>query len=176
MALLPYRGGLDITSIQPGGPLRETFPIDGTPPISSTGNPPVVLGSGLVVNVPAPPTTGTVDGPGSFQPGLGFGPYLDRATDGGPEPTGDTDPDPDEDFAGTGFSRDEVAEFVRGHTGDNNPAIDDRPTIAEIRTTLDPKNVTADDGRAVTYEHGGTRVIVNRGNVFRSTAYYPRGR
>ena len=182
MTLVEVGGGLNITPRGPTGSLREIFPIDQAPPISSTGNPPFVLGTGVLVNVPAPPPATVVDGPGSFQPGFVLGRYLDTATDGagggaaGGRPTGGTEPASDEDFVGTGFSRDEVAEFIRGHTDDNNPAMDDRPSITEIREALDPKNVTADDGRAVTYEHGDTRVIVNRGNVFRSTAYYPRGR
>ena len=44
----------------------------------------MIVGPGPLINVPAPPVTGTVDGPGSYVPPFGSGIFADRAeaTDG----------------------------------------------------------------------------------------------
>jgi hypothetical protein len=91
MTLVESGGGAIITPRGPTGPSREIFPIDPFPPVSSTGNPPVLGGPGVLVNVPAPPTTGTVDGPGSFVPPTGSGIFTNRSATGseaGGEPDG----------------------------------------------------------------------------------------
>lgn len=90
MTLVESGGGTIITPRAPTGPLREIFPIDPFPPVSSTGNPPVLGGPGVLINVPAPPTTGTVDGPGSFVPPLGSGIVTNRS-EAGSEAGGEAD-------------------------------------------------------------------------------------
>jgi hypothetical protein len=196
-ALTGRGDGTDITPREATGPLREIFPIDGAAPISTTGNPPIVLGPGLLVTVPGLPSTGVVDSPGSYPPAVGFGPVLDRTTAGeeqppgvpaetgavaGPVPAGDADPvdEEDLDFEGTGFSKAELVELVRGHSGDNNPGAPPRPTITEIETALDeaqPRDIVDENNRptgSVAFDHQGVRVIVNRRVPLRSTSYYPR--
>jgi hypothetical protein len=82
-SLAQHGGAITITPRGPTGPLQEIFPTGRTPPTSSTRNPPTVFGPGLLITVPAPPTTGIVDGPGSYR--LPFGPdsiFHDRSTDG----------------------------------------------------------------------------------------------
>lgn len=93
MTLVEPGGGITVTPRGPTGPMREIFPIDPTPPVSSTGHPPVVTGPGILITVPSPPGTGIIDGPGSYVPFPAFGPYLDKATsDSGPGAEGDPGP------------------------------------------------------------------------------------
>ncbi|WP_255286196.1 hypothetical protein [Nocardia mexicana] len=79
---------------------------------------------------------------------------------------------PDEDFEGTGYSRDEIAEFARGHAGGDNPAMG-RPTLPEIEETLQKGKTSPGAGNSVRYDYNGVRVIVNRDVPWRSTTYYP---
>lgn len=86
-------------------------------------------------------------------------------------------PEIDEDaeeynFEGTGFSRDEIAEFARGHAGDDNPAMG-RPSIKEIEDALDHGTQSPGKGNSVRYDYNGVRVIVNRDMPIKSTTYYP---
>lgn len=83
MALVEHGGGRHITPRGPGTFLREIFPIDEAPPVSSTGNPPIMGGPSVLINVPAPRSTGVADGPGSFLPLLGSGIFTDKASRGG---------------------------------------------------------------------------------------------
>jgi hypothetical protein len=93
------------------------------------------------------------------------------------------DPDPvddeDLDFEGTGFSKAELAELVRGHTGDNDPGAPPRPTITEIEAALDnagPREIVDENDRptgSVAFDHQWVRVIINRRVPLRSTSYYP---
>jgi hypothetical protein len=75
-----------------------------------------------------------------------------------------------DDFEGTGYSLDEIAEFVRGHADDGNPAMN-RPSIDEIEATLKHGTTSPGGGNSVRYEYNGIRVIINRANPLRSTAY-----
>jgi hypothetical protein len=77
-----------VTPPAPIGPLLEGYPIDETPP-GSTVYPVIPLGPQVLINVPAPPTTGVVDGPGSFPPPLGGSIIFDTSADQtGPDPIG----------------------------------------------------------------------------------------
>jgi hypothetical protein len=76
---LGYGGEVLLTPPAPVGATREIFPVDPIPPVSTTGHPPVVIGPGLLINVPAPPVTGTADGPGSLLPVPGGSIVFDTA-------------------------------------------------------------------------------------------------
>lgn len=97
----------------------------------------------------------------------GVGIAHTMSTSGG----GDFD-DEDDDFEGTGFSRDEIAEFANGHADDGNPAMN-RPSLSEIQRTLGKGKTSPGKGNSVRYDCDGVRVIVNRDMPWRSTAYYP---
>jgi hypothetical protein len=95
MTLGPPGGGILATPPAPSGPFREIFPIDPSPPVSSTGHPPVAGGPGILITVPAPPSTGITDGPGSLVPPFGAGILVNRAESGAPPP-----PQVDPEFGG----------------------------------------------------------------------------
>jgi RHS repeat-associated protein len=78
-----------------------------------------------------------------------------------------------EDFHGSEYSLDEIAEFVKGHTGDGNPMMR-RPSAAEVETTLrqaGPRQIERQNSSR--FDHNGVRVIVNWEMPWKSTAYYP---
>ena len=79
-----------------------------------------------------------------------------------------------ENFANTGYSRDEIAEFARGHTGDDNPAMD-RPSLSEIQDALENGTQSPGKGNSIRFDYQGVRVIVNLDNPLRSTTYFPGG-
>jgi hypothetical protein len=57
-------------TVYPGAPrgrIWEVYPVDEGPP-PTVVDPPLVLGPEILINVPAPPVTGVVDGPGSYVP------------------------------------------------------------------------------------------------------------
>ena len=77
-------------------------------------------------------------------------------------------------FRGGRFSRDELVELIRGHTGDDNPTMN-RPTLREIEAALDnanPEPLTGQNAEA--FFDGNVRVIVNYDWPERSTANYIR--
>ncbi|MBF6172903.1 hypothetical protein [Nocardia blacklockiae] len=91
------------------------------------------------------------------------------------DPADDGEHPPDsaaDNFEGTGYSLDEIAEFARGHAGDDNPAMG-RPSLQEIEETLKNGTTSPGAGNSVRYDYQGTRVIVNRDMPWRSTTYYP---
>jgi hypothetical protein len=82
---------------------------------------------------------------------------------GGDEP-------PFEDFEGTGFSREEMAQIAYQHAGAGDLA--DRPTYAQILKALERGRATGLEGQnAVKYEYRGVRVVINRDLPLRSTAH-----
>lgn len=78
----------------------------------------------------------------------------------------------DQDFEGTGFSREEIAEFARGHAGDDHPTMH-RPSLREVEEALEKGTTSPGKGNSVRYDYNGVRVIVNRDMPWRSTTYYP---
>jgi hypothetical protein len=79
----------------------------------------------------------------------------------------------DEIFHDSGYSLDEMVEFVHGHTGGGNPAMG-RPSYADIEAALRNTGPVKLDGQnAAKFEHNGVRVIINYDMPWRSTAYYP---
>ncbi|MGW0806613.1 PrsW family glutamic-type intramembrane protease [Nonomuraea sp. NPDC002799] len=77
---------------------------------------------------------------------------------------------PVENFEGTGFSREEMAQIVYQHAGAGDVA--GRPAAGKILETLTKGRPTELPGQnAVKYEYQGVRVIINRDLPFRSTAY-----
>ncbi|GIF24274.1 hypothetical protein BJ973_007754 [Actinoplanes tereljensis] len=89
------------------------------------------------------------------------------------EGSGGGEYEPTEGFRGSEFSKDEIAEFVNGHTGDGNPAMG-RPSSAEIDAALSngtPQKLAGQN--AEKFEYNGVRVIVNYDMPWKSTCYYP---
>jgi hypothetical protein len=81
--------------------------------------------------------------------------------------------EPTEGFRGSEFSKDEIVEFVNGHTGDGNPAMG-RPTSAEVDAALSKATPEKLPGQnAEKFEYNGVRVIVNYDMPWKSTTYYP---
>ncbi|MGD0706224.1 MAG: RHS repeat-associated core domain-containing protein [Trebonia sp.] len=78
----------------------------------------------------------------------------------------------DDDFENTGYSLDEIAEFARGHAGDDNPAMG-RPGLSEIEDALKSGAKSPGGGNSIRFDYNGVRVIVNLDNPLRSTTYYP---
>lgn len=79
----------------------------------------------------------------------------------------------DADFHGSGYSLDEMTEFVYGHTDGDNPAMG-RPSRGEIEATLRNAGPVRIEGQnAARFEYRGVRVIINYDMPWRSTAYYP---
>ncbi|MFI6778734.1 hypothetical protein [Nocardia sp. NPDC050412] len=89
--------------------------------------------------------------------------YIDENDTGAPGSSA-----ADENFEGTGFSRDEIAEFARGHAGDDNPAMG-RPSLPEIEEALEKGRTSPGKGNSVRYAYNGVRVIVNRDVPWKST-------
>lgn len=81
---------------------------------------------------------------------------------------------PEGNFAETGYSKDEIARFANSHVGDENPAMG-RPSLREIEEALNSGKTSPGKGDSVRYDYGSVRVIVNRLNPLRSTAYYRGG-
>ncbi|MGH3875027.1 MAG: putative T7SS-secreted protein [Pseudonocardiaceae bacterium] len=80
---------------------------------------------------------------------------------------------PTEGFRGSEFSKDEITEFVNGHTGGGNPVMG-RPTPGEVDAALSKATPEKIPGQnAEKFEHNGVRVIVNYDMPWRSTSYYP---
>lgn len=76
------------------------------------------------------------------------------------------------DFHGSGYSLDEIAQFVNGHTGQGNPAMG-RPTIAQVEQTLRRAGPAQLPGQnSSVFNYNGVRVIVNWNMPWKSTAYY----
>lgn len=81
--------------------------------------------------------------------------------------------EPTEGFRGSEFSKDEIVDFVNGHTGDGNPVLG-RPTPGEVEAALSKGAPEKLAGRnAEKFEYNGVRVIVNYDMPWKSTSYYP---
>ncbi|QIS09646.1 hypothetical protein [Nocardia arthritidis] len=93
--------------------------------------------------------------------------FIDEAEDGEIDEN-----DPAYNFEGTGYSMEELAEFARGHAGDDNPAMG-RPSLREIEDALQNGKKSPGSGNSVRYDYNGVRVIVNRDVPWKSTTYYP---
>jgi hypothetical protein len=78
------------------------------------------------------------------------------------------------DYDGTGYSRDEVEQFINGHTDDGNPVLR-RPTEHQVAETLNHGIRSEPNARTFQYKYtvNGERVqiYVNRDNPIRSTAF-----
>lgn len=105
--------------------------------------------------------------------GLGLGDLIVHAsTDDAVTPASA----PDEGFRGTEYSQDEYEQFVNGHTGDQNPAMN-RPTPAQVHDALEKgtperlKNKDGTDQNAESFDYDGTRVILNYDMPWKSTSY-----
>ncbi|GMA23792.1 hypothetical protein GCM10025864_15510 [Luteimicrobium album] len=70
------------------------------------------------------------------------------------------------------YDADELAELTYQHVGAGD--IPGRPSLQEIRTTLDRGNATRLPGQnSVQIDYKGVRVIINEDVPWRSTSYYP---
>ncbi|MGH3294728.1 MAG: RHS repeat-associated core domain-containing protein [Trebonia sp.] len=77
-----------------------------------------------------------------------------------------------DNFENTSFSLEEIAEFARGHGGDDNPAMG-RPSLSQVEDTLQNGAKSPGGGNSIRFDYKGVRVIVNLDNPLRSTTYYP---
>ncbi|WP_159401264.1 hypothetical protein [Streptomyces sp. NRRL B-24484] len=78
-----------------------------------------------------------------------------------------------DDFHSSGYTLDEIVQFVDGRTGGGNPATG-RPTIAEIETTLRQAGPERLGNQSpARSDCKGVRVIVNYDMPWKRTAYYP---
>jgi hypothetical protein len=94
--------------------------------------------------------------------------------------TGGGEYEPVEGFRGSDFSRDEIEEFVNGHTGDSMPGMN-RPTPQQVKQVLDdaqPVRLRNADGTernaeefVATVNGDRIRVIVNYDMPWKSTSY-----
>jgi hypothetical protein len=87
----------------------------------------------------------------------------------------DGDFEPTEGFRGSDFSRDEIEQFINGHTGDSMPGMN-RPTPAQVSQVLDQATPTPITGQnaeefVATVNGDRIRVIVNYDMPWRSTTY-----
>ncbi|MGB3438436.1 MAG: polymorphic toxin-type HINT domain-containing protein [Actinophytocola sp.] len=81
----------------------------------------------------------------------------------------------DSDFHGSGYSLDEMVEFVNGHVDDGNPAMN-RPGLSEIENALRNAGPVQREGQnAAEFNYRGVRVIINYDVPWRSTTYYLGG-
>ena len=98
--------------------------------------------------------------------------YRDLGTD-----IGENGYDPEFDFEGTEFSRDEIEQFINGHTGDQNPAFP-RPTESQVEQTLEHGTRTVQEDGTIQYDHvvnrREVRIYVNPHSPVDSTAFYLR--
>jgi hypothetical protein len=84
--------------------------------------------------------------------------------------------EPTDGFRGSEFSKDEFVEFVNGHTGDANPAMD-RPTTREIEEALEKAEPERIEGQnAELFRYGRVKVILNYDVPWKSTSYVIGGR
>jgi hypothetical protein len=84
--------------------------------------------------------------------------------------------EPTQRFRGSEFSKDEIAEFVNGHTGDANPVMD-RPSRTQVDAALTKGTPVKVPGRnAEEFDYKGVRVVVNYDAPWRSSSWFTRGR
>jgi hypothetical protein len=90
--------------------------------------------------------------------------------------TGGEEYEPTKGFRGSEFSKDEFIEFVNGHTGDGNPAMD-RPSMKEIDDALTKGRPERIEGQnAELFRYGKVKVILNYDTPWKSTGYVVKGR
>jgi hypothetical protein len=83
--------------------------------------------------------------------------------------------EPTEGFRGSEFSKDEIVEFINGHTGGGDPTMG-RPSPAEIENALSSKPERLSGQNAELFRSGNVKVIVNYDMPWRSTSYYVGGK
>jgi len=79
-----------------------------------------------------------------------------------------------DEFHGSGYTLDEMVQFVYGHTGGGNPAMG-RPTPAEVEDvlrTIGPSQIPNQNSAVLI--KGNVRVIINYTMPWRSTSNYIR--
>ena len=78
---------------------------------------------------------------------------------------------PAEGFRGSEYNQDEIEQFVNGHTGDGDPAMN-RPTQDQVNAALNKGTPVKLEGQnAESFDYNGVRVIVNYDMPWRSTSY-----
>jgi hypothetical protein len=84
--------------------------------------------------------------------------------------------EPAEGFRGSEFSKDEIVEFINGHTGDADPTLA-RPSPAQVEAALTRGTPTKIPGRnAEEFDYEGIHVVVNYDMPWRSSSWFTRGR
>jgi uncharacterized protein YukE len=84
--------------------------------------------------------------------------------------------EPTEGFRGSEFSKDEIVQFINGHTDNANPAMG-RPSQEQIDAALTKGDGQKVSGRnAETFEYKGVHVVVNYDMPWRSSSWFVSGR
>lgn len=90
--------------------------------------------------------------------------------------SGDDRYEPTVGFRGSEFSKDEIVEFINGHTGDADPTMD-RPNTAQVKAALARGTPTKISGRnAEEFDYQGVHVVVNYDVPWRSSSWFTKGR
>ncbi|WP_051970087.1 WXG100 family type VII secretion target [Kitasatospora azatica] len=136
---------------------------------------------GAAIGVPLNIVSAGAIGVGGTMAAAGMGDMLmNAAGDDGVHPmrtdysgSGGDDFEPVDGFRDSEFSKDEIVEFVNGHTGDGNPTMG-RPSRSQIDDALTKGTPQKLPGQnAEKFEYNGVRVIVNYDMPWKSTSYYP---
>jgi exonuclease VII small subunit len=84
--------------------------------------------------------------------------------------------EPAEGFRGSEFSKDEIVEFINGHTGDADPTMA-RPSPAQVEAALTRGTPTKIPGRnAEEFDYEGIHVVLNYDMPWRSSSWFTKGR
>lgn len=140
-------------------------------------------GVGAVVGVPANVVSAGVIATGGAMTAAGAGDLMMHASsEDGVSPmrtdhtgSGGEGFEPTEGFRGSEFDRDEIEEFINGHTGDSTPGMN-RPSPDQVRQALDNATPTRLPGQnaeewVATVNGEKIRVIVNYDMPWKSTSY-----
>jgi hypothetical protein len=141
-------------------------------------------GVGAVIGVPVNVvSTGAVIAGGGLMAGAAGDLMMHASSDDSTSPArtdnsgagGDDGFQPTDGFRGSEFSKDEIVEFVNGHTGDGDPTMG-RPSQTEIEKALESQPEKLDGQNAELFRSGNVKVIVNYDMPWRSTSYYVGGK
>jgi hypothetical protein len=92
------------------------------------------------------------------------------------EGAGGGDYEPTEGFRGSEYSKDEIVQFVNGHTDNANPAMG-RPSEAQVEAALTKGEAVKLPGRnAEEFEYKGVHVVVNYDIPWRSSSWFINGK
>ena len=90
--------------------------------------------------------------------------------------SGGDDYEPTEGFRGSEYSKDELVQFINGHTDNANPAMG-RPSEAQVEAALTKGKTVQVPGRnAEEFEYKGVHVVLNYDMPWRSSSWFVQGK